>query len=411
MIRGDDPRLVGIEQAHRYELSSPLDLESLPPVKYLIKGLIPEGSITGVTSYPGVGKTWFSLEMLRAQATGDKLLGLFEVLDPGSVLFVGSDASVYDYGQQWRKLSRGTIEGQPEHFVSARENIRFLLQSDFLFENLDTVRALVNTIRRHRYGPRIEEFDEEGESQGWSQRSGFKLVIFDTLSKLTRANQNDNTQMEEVFRNIRFVTEATGAAVIVLHHNSKRNEFNDGDDWRGAMSQIGALDGWLDLKKSRAKTSKGVIRVDVKKFRGITPEPFHYRMDVQDPDRARLIGVASVVESEQTAVDVTPKSVPELIRVTLKSGSQTSAQLQELAVAIFNDEPEDQVRARVMSALGTGKRTGELVHDRTSKHYMLAEKLARSGNDVDSQAQPGGAPAKGARRRQSPTGEHGDEDC
>jgi hypothetical protein len=92
--------------------------------------------------------------------------------------------------------------------------------------------------------------------------------------------------MERVFANIRVICEITGAAVLLLHHNSKATEFNDGSDWRGAMSQIGALDSWVQL--SNSKKDKDKIKLEFKKFRGITPESFEYKQNVTDPERANI---------------------------------------------------------------------------------------------------------------------------
>jgi hypothetical protein len=270
-----DVRTVGLESIEPYGLTTSTDLYTIEPPPMLIENVIPKGTITALTSAPGSGKTWNALEMGRAVIVGGRYLGSFQA-EPGTVLFVGSDASKHDYAQQWRRLTAKDWaahnpteedlalggEFEPNPFD---ERIRFLIQSNFMLDNLDTIRKIIATSNRFRWG-------HEGE------RRGFSLIIFDTFSKLTRGNQNDNTITEECFRNIRLVTEHTGAAVLVLHHGPKAGEFSDGKGWRGASSAPGALDNHIQLNPT--KDEKYVVEVEFLKFRGITPPNFHYEMNV-----------------------------------------------------------------------------------------------------------------------------------
>jgi hypothetical protein len=150
-----------------------------------------------------------------------------------------------------------------------------------MFEDRDEIRKVIATHRAFEWG------ETHIGKDGPEREHGFHVIVFDTLSRLTRANQNDNTEMEEVFRNIRILSEATDAAIVLLHHNSKKSEFNDGSDWRGAMSQIGALDSWVQLVPH--KTKKHLIGVQYKKFRGITPQDFSYIMKVDEAEQASLV--------------------------------------------------------------------------------------------------------------------------
>lgn len=297
MKHSDHPLLIGIENVEPYKLadSERLYSEKEPPMQ--IASFLPAGGVMGITSYPGVGKTWLTLEVVRAVATGAPFLGRFDT-HQGGVIFVGSDSSVFDYARQWRRLTRhldlafDNSKGKAPLFDAAR----FLLQSSFMFENTDEVRRLIATCRRFEWGD--QELRHEGTKHAeMSREKGVSVLVFDTLSRMTRANQNDNTEMEEVFRNIRHIAEFTGAAVILLHHNAKRSEFNDGSDWRGAMSQIGALDSWVQLVASRK--DKYTVGVQYKKFRGVQPEDFAYKMDVNDPLIAHITASDEPVTMQQ----------------------------------------------------------------------------------------------------------------
>jgi hypothetical protein len=270
-MRKSHPVLVGIENVRPYKLTTSESLYTVKPPPMQIEGFLAAGGIMGITSYPGVGKTWVAMEVARTISSGTSFLGRKTIR--GGVLFVGSDSSLDDYARQWTRLSKFTgLDYEP---------VRFLIQSPFMLESIDEIRKLIATHRSFKWG------EVEVTSRGPEQSHGFSVIVFDTLSRLTRANQNDNNEMEDVFRNIRILSEATGAAIILLHHNSKKSEFNDGSDWRGAMSQIGALDSWVQLVPHKSK--KHLIGIQFKKFRGITPPDFAYTMNVDEVDQATLV--------------------------------------------------------------------------------------------------------------------------
>ena len=285
-----NPRLAGLSAAKAYPLANSLALYNVQPPKMLIEDFLPAGAIVGVTAAPGTGKTWLTFEVMRSLAVGDLFLGKFRCDRPMSCLFVGSDASVHDYARQWRRLTHDDWKDGDGELNPLEMRSRFLIQSDFLFEDTASVMRVIKTHQEFDSGDSydIMEYDEEAgmDVPVTVRDTGFKVIVFDTLSKMTRANQNDNTEMEEVFRNIRLIAEQTGATIILLHHNSKRNEFNGGQEWRGAVAQIGALDCWLQLSPGQA--DRYLINVEYKKFRGITPDGFSYRMKVGEEASASL---------------------------------------------------------------------------------------------------------------------------
>lgn len=299
-----DPRVELIKSVQPYPVQITNDILRLPEPEMLVEGFLPKGAVLGITASPGVGKTWLVMELMRSAVAGGGFLGKHKWSKEVRCLFVGSDASMYDYARQWRRLIRQHYgEFWEPHDTGERgvdECVDFLLQSDFMLDDPVSVARLIQTAQTRGCTPvvlghkHIVDEDEEGNlTEDWvpvvSELHGYDVIVFDTLSRLTRADQNDNTEMENVFRNIRFIAEQTGAACILLHHNSKRSDHNGGEDWRGAVAQIGALDCWLQL--SPLKNDKYVIKAEFKKFRGITPEPFMYRMDVNGHDAATLTAV------------------------------------------------------------------------------------------------------------------------
>jgi len=298
----ESTRLVSFGNAKPYRPMTAASLRGVRPPEMLVEDFMAAGFVCGLTSYPGVGKTWLALEIGRGIATGQSIMGQFKVLGgPQGVLFVGSDSSEADYARQWSRLTQDQHEAWEESFdreheeepPSPFEGIHFLIQSPFMLDNSDEVKRVILTALDETLFPRkTMVIDDEVVK---STQGGCALIIMDTLSRLTTANQNDNTEMEKVFANIRCICEVTGAAVLLLHHNSKATEFNDGADWRGAMSQIGALDSWIQLSSS--KKDKKKIKAEFKKFRGITPSSFEYIQHVKDQDRAHLAFLGKIDDS------------------------------------------------------------------------------------------------------------------
>lgn len=298
MKRIEETRLVAFGNAKPYKTMGADSMRRAVPPAMLIEDFMAAGFVCGLTSYPGVGKSWLALEVGDAVSRGRKVLGEFAVKKPAGVLFVGSDSSEADYGRQYKRLTQKVHEEWEASFdaeegerpESPFKRMHFLIQSTFMLDNTDEVKRIILTALDETIFPRATTVIA-GEVVK-SAEPGCALIVMDTLSRLTVANQNDNTEMERVFANIRCICEVTGAAVLLLHHNSKPSEYNEGTDWRGAMSQIGALDSWIQLSSSKRDRTK--IKAEFKKFRGITPASFEYKQNVNDPDHANLAYLGTV---------------------------------------------------------------------------------------------------------------------
>ncbi len=305
--RIEDTRLLTLGSASPYKVADSGSLRGVRPPRMLVTDFLPAGMLCGLTSAPGVGKTWLAMELARAVVTVTPAIGEFKVNDgPHGVLFVGSDSSLADYARQWARLSAeehkrwlDQCDELAEGGVAPSEfpedpfsRIRFLIQSTFMLDSQDEVRRLIRTALDPSLFPITFRYEQVLREDGTYDTivhevgGGCALIVMDTVSRLTNANQNDNTEMERVFANARVICEVTGAVVLVLHHTSKPTEFNDGADFRGASSQRGAIDCWINL--SAHKRTPSIVRAEFKKFRGITPPNFEYKMLVSDPDTAKL---------------------------------------------------------------------------------------------------------------------------
>jgi hypothetical protein len=292
------------------------ELFDVPDPPMLVETLLPMKTLTGLSSFPGVGKTWLSLELARAVATGTKFLGKHQAR-MGNVVFVGQDASVHDYGRQLRKLCLAEYTKYEEEVAAGqrlinpfRDHIHFIVRAGIAFENMESMKRLAGTLMTMQHSEDVT-VPHEGGVPEHTTSTGVDLIVFDTLSALTRCSQVDNTMMEYVYRNIRWLADVTGAGIVLLHHNSYANEHNDGERWRGAGSQEAALDNWFQL----VRVPQGYVRrngvhtyrilLKIKRFRGLTPEPFHYKLVVDD--------MTAKVEYEESHDDTVPQNVRDAI--------------------------------------------------------------------------------------------------
>jgi hypothetical protein len=266
------------------------ELMGAPVPPSLIEGLVSRYGITGLSADPGVGKTFLAIEMLRSVVTGTPFLGHFPT-KRGGVLFVGQDCSILEYARQMRKTTRlDYARLQPPDDDDAGnpfdEFVRWWIHPGISLERPDHIEELIAHARRV---PTPDDANEPEpyfnyETRQWEYKDhppAAALIVLDVLSMMHGVSENANDEMLLVFKNIRRVSDETGAAIAVLHHHSYASELHGGR-WRGASSQLQTLDGHLELRRGRGPAKR--IWCTTKKFRGIAMPPFAYTMDATETD-------------------------------------------------------------------------------------------------------------------------------
>lgn len=332
-----------VESVEPFEVTSSGDLYSAPPVDYLVEGIIPLYSVVGLTGFPGTGKTWFAMEMMRAVATGTKFLGKFPVRR-APVLFVGNDASLLDYATQWKRL---TFESYLAYNQSRAEGlvnlnpfdtmVHFLIQSAFSLDDTEQVARLIRTSQDVLSDPEFDVVTDVEGQQTLEQttKQNFGLIVLDTLSKMTRSSEIDNTARDAVFENIRLIAESTGATILLIHHNAMVSEFRTGEEWRGGGSQFASLDCHFHLTTK----NKQMVEFKTKKMRGLTPPTFYFDLNVQNP------GPASLDYNNLTDVqaDQQERLLDDLVRI-LRENDNAPTTLSDFALkllALYTDKFND----------------------------------------------------------------------
>lgn len=170
-----------------------LDLDApVPPVNWVIEDLIEAGIVTVFTGDGGVGKSFLSMAMAVAIASGEKEYIGQAVQKHGPVMYVDEEQAPDLVLQRLAALGL-----KPEH----RHNIDYLN-----FAGVDL------------YSEPEKLLDEVIDSNPIA-------VFIDSQSAVSiGAEENSNDHMTRLFRDaFRPLSRATGAAVVILHHTTKDN--------------------------------------------------------------------------------------------------------------------------------------------------------------------------------------------
>ncbi len=210
--------LVDLERARREQeakersarwniMSAKAIFAELPPYPWLIKGIhLAPGRITLLNGDADVGKTVIAMSIALAVASGEPLWGVYEVDRPGKVLHLNGEIGVYIGRERYQRQAR--VMG-------------------ISWEQLEGKLELSNYP-----GTRLD--DENFEAELRELCAGVTLVIIDSLRAFSGALDEKAKEIGIALLMLARVSEATGATIIVLHHNRKPSK----DDVGGAKAAI-----------------------------------------------------------------------------------------------------------------------------------------------------------------------------
>lgn len=209
-------------------LSGPAVL-SLPPVRWIIPGWLPERATTMVYGPPGAGKSFYAVAMALELASGGSWCGhSFDA--PVPVLYVAAERpyDLRDRAEAWSLHHRKPIPGA-FHLLPVSTDSPQLTQPDRVGALCELVEAI-----------------------------GAKVVILDTYARLTLGiDENSAKDTGPVGEQMERIVAATGdGAVVAVHHSGK-------DVSRG-MRGSNALEGNVSLT-IRLTSDNGLVTAEVDK--------------------------------------------------------------------------------------------------------------------------------------------------
>jgi len=203
-----------------FQFLSEADLDALPDPVWLVEGLLIEKSLGVLYGASGAGKTFIALALAGAICVGADFLG--RSVAEGHVLYVAAE-SHWQLKKRLRALRRHlgvrqlgalSVVPMPVHFHSPDEVAEFITQL------------------------------------AAQQPEGYALTIVDTLSRCSAGMDENLTAHRELsLDGIRQVMDATGGAVLLLHHTGWKT-----DRERGSSALRAAVDTLLKLEEDGNST-------------------------------------------------------------------------------------------------------------------------------------------------------------
>lgn len=234
-----------------------------PESEWVVERLIPEG-LTILSAQPASFKTWLLLDIAIAVASGNQLFETFDTTQ-NAVLMVDEENGERLLQQRLQLL--GIDDELP---------IKFMVEKLFKLED-----AQISAIIK------------------FCKKNGIGVIMFDSLVRINKNNENDAVQMAESFEKIRRFTKAK-INVIITHHNRKSGKSeNPSQDMRGSSDILAAVDCHLSLKNNRETKKLTITQAKVRFSEEL--EPFEVAIVSQeDSVKFEYIGASDFAETKRT---------------------------------------------------------------------------------------------------------------
>ncbi|MEZ4667828.1 MAG: AAA family ATPase [Anaerolineae bacterium] len=203
------------------------ELKNLPPLEWIIPGMIPKRSLVEVHGPPGSGKSLFVLDLALSMAKRSPVIYVCVEGASGNVIRI--DAWEKKYGE------------------TANPNLKFYIHSVNLLDE-DEVEDFITLAR-----PQNAE-----------------LIIFDTLARcMIGGDENSARDMGMAINACDRIRDATGASILLVHHTGK-----SGANERGSSALRGGCDSMIEIKND-----DDIITISSSKLKDGTPfETLQYVM-------------------------------------------------------------------------------------------------------------------------------------
>jgi hypothetical protein len=209
---------------HRPETFTAADLMALdlPEVRWAVPDIVPEG-VTLLAGKPKLGKSWLTLGLGVATATGGVALGTKRV-EQGECLYLALE----DNRRRLQKRLTKLLSGSP-----APEGLHIALE-----------------------WPRLDEGGAEALDEWLEAHPDTRLVVADTLKKVrprVSGNRGVYDVDYEALEPLLPLAAEHGVAIIAVHHTRKLAASDPLDEISGSTGLSGGVDGALVLKRDRGR--------------------------------------------------------------------------------------------------------------------------------------------------------------
>lgn len=214
------------------EVISAPDLQkaNLPPVKFLIEGILPDGTSL-LTAASKIGKSWMVLHLGLCQAAGTPFMS--HKVNQCGVLYLALEDSLHRLQNRMNKILKG--KPAPEQFYFTTEAPK-----------LDN--GLLETLDAH-----LEQYPDT------------KLIIIDTLQKVRGQSLPREAAYAQDYREMETIKghmDKRGVSVLFVHHNRKMKDDDDPFNMiSGTNGIMGAADTIWTITKARRTDEEATLHI------------------------------------------------------------------------------------------------------------------------------------------------------
>jgi hypothetical protein len=206
--------LTQADKPQRYKLQSVEELISTGPVRWRVKGVVPERGLAAIYGQSGTGKTFLALDMAISIANGSDWFGYR--VKPCPVVYICLEGVA---GLSVRLKAYCAKVGNPS-------GVSFITQALNLREDKDLIDLLASI-------------------KACNQTGG--IVVIDTLNMATPGmDENSSVDMGRAIQAAKMLEQVVGGLVLLVHHSGKTS----GKGLRGHSSLLAALDAVIEVTQS-----------------------------------------------------------------------------------------------------------------------------------------------------------------
>lgn len=200
---------------NRFRLLTPDELAAMPPIRWRVRGVLPEAGIAAVYGPPGCGKSFLMLDLLAHVASGEPWFD--RRCHQGPVVYIGleGEAGISQRVKAWRQ------------------------QNGDLPEAMRVILSPLDIRRAEDRADLVEGIRAAGLAGG--------VLCLDTLNRATPGmDENSSSEMGQAVSGAKALQAALGGVVLLVHHSGKDTT----KGLRGHSSLLAALDAAIEVSRN-----------------------------------------------------------------------------------------------------------------------------------------------------------------